>query len=159
VPHRVVLKAPLRSRDVVPEKAPTAVRPSRELSGNGQPPRPSSAIIVRTMPRHDMAFLDDEQAQQKFEDHGGLLNADSLDEYATLADSFMGCPLGNLPGVEECQRQTGEWVRYNVAARLIGFMSEDRRTIFSYYVMEPHRLGGRTFRQYCEAQCRARPHV
>lgn len=106
------------------------------------------------MPRHGMAFLDAIQAQEHFEDHGELLNVDSLQEYVDLADAFLGCSLSALPGVVECQRPAQDWVRYNVEARLIGFMSEDRTTIFSYYVIEPHRLGGRTIRQYCEDQCR-----
>jgi pyocin large subunit-like protein len=106
------------------------------------------------MPRHELVFHDEITAQQKFEKHGGLLSTDSVEEYVTLASSFLGCPLESLVGIEECQRPNGDWVRYNVRARLVGFMSEDRATIFTYYIIEPHKLRGRTVRGYCEDQCR-----
>jgi hypothetical protein len=103
------------------------------------------------MPRYTQGFPDNIWAQEKFEDHGTLLGADTMEEYVELADRFLGAPLAELPDVEECP--TGEWVRYNLRTRHFGVISEDRTVLFNYYVSEPHRRPGRTFRQYVEDQC------
>ena len=108
------------------------------------------------MPRYTKGFPDHLWAQQKFEDHGALLGADTVEEYVELADRFLGAPLPELPGVEECQRPTGEWVRYNIRTRQFGVMSEDRAVLGTYYISESHRRPGRTFRQYCDDQCNRR---
>lgn len=104
------------------------------------------------MPRYTNGFPDRLWAQQKFEDHGRLLGVDTLEEYVERSDRFLGAPLAEHPGVEECQRPTGEWVRYNLRTMEIGFMSGDR-FLLTYYISEPNRRPGRTFREYCEAQC------
>lgn len=108
------------------------------------------------MPQYTNGFPDPLWAQVKFEDHGGLLNVETVEEYVDRADRFLGAPLSKTPGVEECQRPTGEWVRYNLSTLEFGVMSEDRDVLHTYYISEAQRRPGRTFRQYCEDQCRRR---
>jgi hypothetical protein len=108
------------------------------------------------MPRYTRGFRDDLDALEHFERHGELLGADTVQRYVEMADTFLGTPLADLPGIEECQRPSRDWVRYNVATMEFAAMSEDRSTIFTYFIAEPRRLRGRTFREYCDDQCRRR---
>ena len=107
------------------------------------------------MPQYTKGFPSHIDALEHYEEHHELLGIGTIEEYIEQADRFLGAPLADLPGVEECQRPCGMWARYNVRALLFASMTEDR-FIETYYRAERHRLGGRTFRQYCEDQCRLR---
>ena len=108
------------------------------------------------MAPYTQGFSDELDALEHFEQHGELLGADTVEQYVELADHFLGAPLADMPGVEECQRPELDWVRYNTGTLEFGTMSGDRSTIYTYFIAEPHRLGGRTFRQYSDDQCSER---
>jgi hypothetical protein len=110
------------------------------------------------MPSYTRGFIDHRDALEHFEDHKDLLGVITVEEYVERADRFLGAPLAELPGVEECQRPEPErdWVRYNVATMEFGVISDLGDVIYTYYIAEPHRLRGRTFRQYCLDQCARR---
>src|SRR5437016_1821491 len=102
------------------------------------------------MPIYTQGFQNYHDALEHFEEHGALLGAETVERYIDLADAFLGAPLDLLPDVEECQRPTGEWVRYNIESLQFGVISEDRTLILTYFISEPHRRAGRTFREYCD---------
>lgn len=108
------------------------------------------------MPPYTRGFASDLDALEHFEEHCQLLGAETVEEYVTMADKFLGAPLAELPGVEECQRPTQEWVRYNSGSLEFGVVSQDRMIIRTYYISEAKRRGGRSFREYCYDQCHGR---
>jgi hypothetical protein len=68
------------------------------------------------MPPYTQGFIDHWDALQHFEEHCALLGADTADAYVAMADRFLGAPLGQLVGVEECHRPGVDpaWVRYYI---------------------------------------------
>jgi hypothetical protein len=108
------------------------------------------------MPRYTQGFESAREAKRHWDAHSDLLGLKTLDEYVERADTFLGAPLDELPGVEECQRPLGDWVRYNLRTQEFGTMSEDRVFIKTYFISERRYWRGRTFREWCHAQCHGR---